>query len=109
MGSMEEEGRIDPALAVLIGDARMNIHVDSCVSHIITTGGVVTGMGEGKLGDNTVNVYTDQITMDEMERGTLTFLEAYDAKRVRIEGEGFVEGLKFAIADFLYNLERLFG
>jgi hypothetical protein len=109
LGSMEEEGKIDPALAVLIGDAAMNIYVDSCVSHITTVGGVVTEMGEGELGANTVNVYTDQATMDEMEAGELGFLDAYDAKRVRIEGEGFVEGLKFAIAEFLYNLGKIFG
>ena len=109
LGSMEEEGKIDPALAVLIGDATMNIYVDSCVSHITTVGGVVTEMGEGELGANTVNVYTDQATMDEMEEGELGFLEAYEAKRVRIEGEGFVEGLKFAIAEFIYNLGKIFG
>lgn len=108
IGSVGEEDTIDPALAALIGTARMNIFVGTCPSHLITDGGRVVGMGEGKLSDNTLTVRTDKATTDAMERGELSFLEAYDEGRIRIDGEGFVEGLKFAIAEFLYRLSGLF-
>ncbi|MDH7593803.1 MAG: hypothetical protein QHG99_05545 [Methanomicrobiales archaeon] len=107
--SVGDPGAIDPALARLVGTARMNVYMDSSPSFIVTDGGRVIGLGEGSLPDNTLGILTDQATVDAMERKELLFLEAYDAGRIRIEGEGFFEGLKFAIAGFIHRLSGFFS
>ncbi len=71
---------------------------------ITSTASMVVDSGDGETEGNTVNVRTDLATIEEIESGNLTALEAFDQDRIIIEGEGFFSWIKFAIMNFFYDL-----
>jgi hypothetical protein len=100
---------LDPALAGLIGNDRITVHVGDETSYLAFENGALTDFGEGAASGTTVRVTTDATTAAEIRSGELTLLEAMDEGRVRIAGEGVVNGVRVWAAKLLYDLGQLFS
>jgi hypothetical protein len=100
---------IDPALEALIGNDHITIHVENKTSYLILAEGAVTEFGDGAAAGTTVRVTTDEATALLIRNGELTLLEATDQGRVRISGEGMVNGIRLWAAKLFYDIGQLFS
>ncbi|NIS74276.1 MAG: hypothetical protein GTO08_03175, partial [Deltaproteobacteria bacterium] len=100
----------DPTIAGMIGNERINIFVDDEIKgHIITQNSELVETGEDELDDATLNVYVGSETIQDLIDEETTFLDAFREGKIRLEGVGFFNALRFAIAQFLFNLYSFFG
>ena len=90
-------------LRSLFGNEKMNIYADDTKMFLATLEGRVVEAGEGELADQSMNIYTNQETLDQLKDGTLDFIQAIEEDKIHYEGEGLINFLKFTIIDFLSN------
>jgi hypothetical protein len=100
---------LDPALAGLIGNDRITLSVGNETSYLAFENGALADFGEGAHPATTVRVATDPATADAIRSGELTVLEAMDQGRVRIDGEGVVNGVRIWAAKLLHDIGRIFS
>ncbi len=99
-----------PIISSIFGDERANIYVEGMGEYyIIRQNGEIAEYGEGELPDQTMNIYTDELTVQLLEEGKLTGIGALKQDRITYEGVGFVEGIKFWIADFVVDWFVMYG
>lgn len=102
--NLETDIALEPPLSALVGNERVNFYSGEESAYAVVQNGVVMEAGEGELPDNTVNVRTDQETLEAMATCELTPMEAFAQDKIIVEGEGFGNWLKFAIMNFLFDL-----
>ena len=100
----EQDARLPQPLDIVIGNEKVNFYIGPETYHADLQGGIVLEGGEGEMQGNTVNVITDAETAAAIESGKTTIQEALEEDKIVIEGEGFVEGIKWAILNFLYDM-----
>lgn len=85
---------------VQVGDSTLN-------TAIIIIDGNAAGFERGSLSDPTMNVYTDESTVREIidsDDPTSAITSALKDGKIKLEGVGFMNSLKIAIANFLMTL-----
>ena len=93
-----------PVLSDIFGNERMNIYILGMGEYyVVVNEGEIVEEGEGELPDQTMNVYTDVHTVQMLESKKISPLGAIKKDLIIYEGVGFVEGIKFWIADFLVD------
>ena len=93
-----------PTLGDYIGNERVNIIVqDEGSYYLLIEDKEIYQSGGGNIEDPTVQVITDVSTLDEINEGVLNPLDAYKEGRVKIEGVGFVNGIKYWFAEFMVD------
>lgn len=97
-----------PVAADFLANERINVYLPEGECHATTQDGIITESGDGAGTDPTVNVYSDEQTLQEITEGELSFEEAVSSDRVRFEGVGPVSSLKFAISGFIVKIKVAF-
>lgn len=95
---------IGEPLRGFLGNERINFVADGETAFVILENGVVTEAGDGKTENNTVNVITDVETIEAIQMGETSVQEAVHENRIRIEGEGFLNGIRFWFTKVFYDL-----
>lgn len=98
-----------PAVADFLSDERINVHLPEGEYHITTEDGDITDSGDGSGTDPTVNVWSDEQTLRQIAGGELSFETAVSSDRVRFEGVGIVNSLKFSLSAFIVKVKAAFG
>ncbi len=103
--NLYEEGLLAfPTLGDFMGNERANIIIEGGNSyHALTDQGELYEVEGGTIDDPTVEIITDMPTLDEINSGLLSPLEAYQQDRIKINGIGFVEGIKFWFAELMVD------
>jgi hypothetical protein len=93
-----------PTIGDFLGNERANIMIEGGNSyHALTDEGELYEVSGGAIDDPTLEIITDVATLDEINSGTLSPLVAYKEDRIKINGIGFVEGIKFWFAEFMVD------
>ena len=93
-----------PMLSGLMGNERINFYVQGLGEyHTTLENGKVVEEGEGLQANPTMNVFSDEQTVNMLYYGDFGHLEALKRKLITYEGIGFVEGVKFWATDFLFD------
>ncbi len=72
--------------------------------HAVTVDGELAEVGGGLLEGPTVEITTDTETLQGIESGMIDPLAAYQNNMIKIEGVGFLEGIKFWFGEFLVDV-----
>jgi len=93
-----------PMLSGLMGNERINFYVQGLGEyHAMLRNGEVVEGGEGLQANPTMNVFSDEQTVEMLYYGDFGHLEALKRELVTYEGVGLVEGVKFWATDFLFD------
>ncbi|RLI76631.1 hypothetical protein DRO97_00205 [Archaeoglobales archaeon] len=94
-----------PIIASLFSDERVNLYVEGdTVFSFITKNGRIESISEKEMKDQTVNIYTDVETMEEILEGKIDFIEAIKSGKIRYEGVGFFNSFKFNVAKIAFKI-----
>lgn len=95
---------IFPSLKDFLANERADIIIEGGNNyHAITVDGEMEIVGGGALEEPTVKITMDTETLEEMDSGELHPLIAYKEGRLKVEGQGFIEGIKFWFAGLMVN------
>ncbi|MBD3398597.1 hypothetical protein GF412_05135 [Candidatus Micrarchaeota archaeon] len=93
-----------PMLSGIMGNERINFYIEGLGEyHAALQGGVVVEGGEGLQENPTMNVFSDEQTVEMLYYGDFGHLEALKRELITYEGVGLVEGVKFWAGDFLFD------
>ena len=98
-----------PVVAEFLANERINVHLPQGEYHVTTQDGSITETGDGAGTEPTLNVWSDEQTLQQIAEGELTFEEAVSSDRVRFEGVGFVNSLKFTVSGFILKIKAAFS
>lgn len=98
-----------PVVAEFLANERINVHLPEGEYHVTTQDGSITESGDGAGTEPTVNVWSDEQTLQQIAEGELAFEEAVSSDRVRFEGVGFVNSLKFTVSGFILKIKAAFS
>lgn len=94
-----------PLISNIFGNERINLYVDGEIrGHLITENSTIIDSGKDELQDQTMNVYISKETLEEIREEKTTFAEALKEGKIRYEGVGFINSLKFMILGFLSKI-----
>ncbi len=94
-----------PTLGGYMANERANILIEGKNDyHAVTVNGEMVEVGGGVLDDPSVEIVTDVDTLDEINSGELHPLAAYKQDRLKVNGVGFVEGIRFWFAEFMVDM-----
>ncbi|MEW6748711.1 MAG: hypothetical protein AB1295_03315 [Candidatus Micrarchaeota archaeon] len=101
-----EEDLVDaPFIGGFFSDERINIETaEGDGGYLVTKGGAVTDYGEGALGDPTVTVRTDRMTMSLLASEDMSIQQALSAGRIDVDGEGLFNGIRFGFYNIMFGL-----
>jgi len=93
-----------PTLGDYLGSERANIIVEGKNNyHVLTDEGEIYDLGGGTIDDPTVEIVTDVGTLDQINSGALHPIAAYQEDRIKANGVGFFEGIKFWFAELMVD------
>lgn len=93
-----------PTLKDFLANERANIIIKGKNNyHAITKEGELSEVNGGVIENPTVEMNMDAGTLEEMDSGELHPLTAYKEGRLKVEGEGFIEGIKFWFAGLMVD------
>ncbi|NYZ77341.1 hypothetical protein H0O02_03430 [Candidatus Micrarchaeota archaeon] len=93
-----------PTMKDFLGSERANIIIEGKTSYYaLTDRGEMYEVAPGVVEDPTVVITTDIGTLDEIDAGLLSPLAAYKEGRIKIEGIGFFNALKFWFAGMMVD------
>jgi len=98
-----------PVVSGFLANERINMHLPEGEYHVTTRDGSITESGDGSGTDPTVNVWSDEETLRQIADGDLSFEEAVSSDRVRFEGVGLVNSLKFAVSGLIVKVKTAFS
>lgn len=99
-----------PFLGKIFGNERMNVYIDDQAPfNIITSGGRVESLNHGEIENPTMRVYTDMGTIDQLIAGELMPVDALQQGKIRYEGVGFVNKIKFKLLSVVSGILTKFG
>jgi hypothetical protein len=98
-----------PVAADFLANERINVYLPDGEYHVTTQDSTITESGDGAGADPTVNVWSDEQTLRQIAEGDLSFEEAVSSDRVRFEGVGFVNSLKFTVSGFILKIKAAFS
>ncbi len=109
----ETEGQVlDGSLGTLFGNQRINIYINledesQFIIGLITEDKVVTKLQAGAVEEPTLNIYTDQQTIAEIQSSStpgMVLKEAFDDGRISYKAIGIFNKLKFKTIFVLVNI-----
>lgn len=71
--------------------------------HAVTVEGELVEVGGGMLEDPSVEIVTDMETLEGIDSGVVDPLGAYKEDRIKVNGIGFFEGIKFWFGEFFVD------
>lgn len=93
-----------PMLSGLMGDETINFYVEGLGEyHAVMKKGKVREYGEGLLPNPSMNMFSDELTVEMLANDDIGPVEALKRELVTYEGVGLVEGVKFWLSDFLFD------
>jgi hypothetical protein len=99
-----------PILSDTIYEERINVYIEDVGTfYALTHEGEIVEHGPEELPDQTLNIYTDEITVQQLVSGELGFDQALYEDRVIIEGVGLVNAIKFGFANLIFDILALFA
>lgn len=96
-----------PVAMDFLADERISVHLPEGEYHVTTRGGTIMESGEGAGTEPTVRIWSDGETLRQIADGELAFDDAVVSDRVRFEGVGPVNGLKFAVSENLLKIRAM--
>lgn len=107
-GVLEKIGAV-PIISGLFADERINFYLDGEEYHAITAEGELVEADAGAIEDPTVEVFSDTETVELILDGELGLEEALEDGRIRVEGVGFANSVKFGFVNVVYNIFSFFS
>jgi hypothetical protein len=98
-----------PVVSDFLSNERINVHLPEGEYHVSTRDGSITESGDGGGSDPTVNVYSDEQTIQQIADGDLSFEEAVSSDRVRFEGVGVINSIKFTVSGIIVKVKAAFS
>ena len=100
-----EEGLLAaPTLGDYLANERANIIIEGKNNyHALTDEGELYEVDTGTIDDPTMEIVTDEGTLADINSGELHPLAAYNENKVKVNGIGFFEGIKFWFAELMFN------
>jgi len=93
-----------PYFADLFSDEKVNFDVlGKDKYHMVTRGGEIVELEGGFIEDPTVIIFSDSVTLMQLEIGAINPVEAFKQNRINIVGQGFWEGIKFWFAELMVD------
>ena len=103
-------GKYASDISQMFGNERINLQtVEGDTGNIVTTNNVVEDYGGELLEDPTVTVTTDRETISLIAGEHLSLQQAMATDRVRIEGQGLLNGFKFFVYDVVFDIFSFFA
>jgi len=105
VGFYENDLMNAPVIGGLFQDERVNIETaEGDRGHVVAEMGRITDYSEESLEDPTVTVHTDRQTIALLASEDISIQQALAEGRIRIEGEGLINGLRFAFYNIFLDL-----
>jgi hypothetical protein len=99
-----------PVLGGIFSDERINIKTEEGdAGYIITEEGQVTDYSDETIDDSTVTIHTDRETIGLIASEQLSVQQALSEGMIRIQGDGFFNGIRFGIYNFMFGLYNFFS
>ncbi len=99
-----------PVLGDVFATEKINIVTDEGdTGHIITQDKDVTNYGDVLLTDHTVTVSTDRETMSLIASEDLSVQQALGSGRIQIDGNGILDGMRFGLYHFFFDVFNFFN
>ena len=99
-----------PIVSDTIYEERINVYIEDVGTfYALTQEGQIVEHGPKELPDQTLNIYTDEETIQQLVSGELGFDQALYEDRVIIEGVGLVNAIKFGLANLIFDILALFA
>ena len=103
-------GKYAADISEMFGNERINLQtVEGDTGNIVTRNNIVESYGSELLEDATVLVTTDRETISLVAGEHLTVHQAMATDRVRIEGQGMLNGFKFFVYDIVFDMFNFFA
>lgn len=103
-------------VAALFGDEVANIHIETAngeiVYGLVTSDGVITEFRESALDDPTVNIYSDQQTIDDIQNSENPLLElqvALDEDRITYQAVGVMNRIRWGFSNLISRVASWFS
>ena len=103
-------------VAALFGDEVANIHIENSgvttVYGIVTNDGVITEFRESELDDPTINIYTDQDTINDIQSSQNPLLElrvALDEDRITYQAVGVLNRIRWGFTNLMSRVAGWFS
>jgi putative sterol carrier protein len=97
-------------VANLFANERINIYMEGFgIVGVVTQDSGIAEISEGELADPTVNIRSDLETVEGIVKGEIKIIDALREGKITYEGVGFFNMLRFAFANFLFNLWLMFS
>ncbi|MFQ5814893.1 MAG: DUF4157 domain-containing protein [Candidatus Hydrothermarchaeaceae archaeon] len=99
-----------PFLAKIFGNEKMNVYVGEMAPfNVVTQNGGIESLNPGEIGNPTMKVYTNTGTINQLIAGEITPTDALMEGKIRYEGVGLVNKIKFKVLNVVSGLLRKFG
>jgi putative sterol carrier protein len=99
-----------PQVRDLLANERINFYIDDFGTvSIVNVGGNMESIQDGELPDPTMNMYSDMETLEAIMLGSLDPVDALKEGRIRYEGVGIVNWIRFAFANLAFSIAALLG
>lgn len=103
-------GQYVGSISGVLSDERINIKTDGGdTGNIITADGEVEDYGLDLLDDPSVTILTDRETVSLIASGHMSVQQAMAADRIRMQGEGLVNGFRFWAYELSFDIYNMFS
>ena len=107
--SIVKQGNGTPPYANAIGSVftneRLNVRTrEGDSGYLVTQDGRLVDYGNGLLEDPTATIHIDRRTISLLSAGELSLSEAYSEGAIEVQGEGFLNGIRFWVYRVLFGI-----
>ncbi|MFH1394411.1 MAG: hypothetical protein ABII71_04795 [Candidatus Micrarchaeota archaeon] len=97
-----------PIMGDVFRNERINIDVEGRgIGHIVTSEGAIIESGDGPVDGGTVTITTDSDTVEYLAADEMTVQQGVSSGRIRIDGLGIVDGMKFGVYHLIFDIYNL--
>jgi putative sterol carrier protein len=99
-----------PMVRDMLANERINFYVEGAgVVAIVNEGGQMQSIEAGEMPDQTMNMYVDMETLEDIMVGETDPVEALKEGKITYEGVGFFNWLRFAFANAAFGIGAALG
>jgi hypothetical protein len=99
-----------PQVRDMLANERINFHIEDLgCAGIVNQDGVMLSIESGCLEDPSMNMYSDMGTLNDIMLGELDPVDALKEGRIRYEGVGFFNWIRFAFTNMLFTIASALG
>ena len=102
--------KVPGIIVTIFGNEKSVLYVDDYDPvYFVMENGYILEIGYGELPDKTMNVYTNEETINEIVRGETTFTKALYSGKIRYEGVDLVSSVKAGVINIFTTISSWFG